>query len=301
MTLKSTISFLIITLLLAACTTPTATQPVVTENPTVPPASTSTPVTYPEPGLQTPVPTTSIYPAPGTPGVGIPVIPLSGYEPQPGDENLKRDLLTMDLANSQLVVTTSDPAQAKAVLSGSMSDPCHFLRVVVTPLGADNTIIVDAYSLVDTNTACVTKIEPFTASIPLGSYAAGEYTVKVNGEKLGVFATVFSPQPGDDKLTRDDVLLDTAASQLILSGTQPNAVSAKLKGSMPDPCHQLRIVLTPADAQNKITLEVYSLVDSTTACITVIQPFLVNVPLGSFSSGHYSVYLNGELLNEFDG
>ncbi len=301
MTLKNNVTFLIITLLLAACATPTAILPAVTENPTIPPASTSTPAAYPDPGHQTPFPTTSIYPAPGTPGVGMPVIPLSGYEPQPGDENLKRDPLTLDLANSQLMVTTSDPAQAEAILTGSMPDPCHVLRVVVTPPGADNTISIDAYTLVDTKTACVTKIEPFTASIPLGSYAIGDYTVMVNGEILGRFATVFSPQPGDDMLNRQDVILDTAASQLILSGTQPKEVSASLKGTMPDPCHKLRIIFTPADAQNKITLEVYSVFDLANACTTVIQPFLVNVPLGSFSSGHYAVYLNGELMGEFDG
>lgn len=300
MTLKSTISFLIITLLLAACSTPSPTQPVVTGNPIVPTA-TSTPVTYPEPGLGTPVPTSSIYPAPGTPGTGTPVIPLSGYEPQPGDENLKRDKVTLDLANSQLAVTASDPAAAKAVLTGNMSDPCHFLRVVVTPPDANNTFNIDAYSLVDPNTACVTKIEPFTASIPLGSYAAGDYTVKLNGETLGVFATTFAPQPGDDKLTRADVLLVKVVPQLIESSTPPNEVSAKIKGSLPDPCHQLRIVFTPADSQNKINLEVYSVFDSTTACTKVIQPFQVNFPLGSFSSGHYSVYLNGELIGEFDG
>ncbi len=301
MTLKSTISFLIITLLLAACSTPTATQPVVTEKPIIAPTTTSTPVTYPEPGVGTPVPTTSIYPAPGTPGTGTPVIPLSGYEPQPGDENLKRDTLTMDLPNSQLTVTASDPAQAKASLSGSMSDPCHFLRVVVTPPDANNSINIDAYSLVDPSLACVTKIEPFTASIPLGSYATGDYTVKVNGETLGVFATTFAPQPADGKLTRADVTLDKTASQLILSGTQPEEVSVKMKGTLSDPCHQLRITFTPADAQNKISLEVYSVFDSTKGCTTVIQPFQVIFPLGSFSNGHYSVYLNGELLGEFDG
>lgn len=301
MTLKSIISFLIITLMLAACATPTPTQPVVTENPTTPSVPTSTPYVYPEPGNNTPVPTTSIYPAPGTPGLGSSVIPASGYEPQPGDENLKRDTVVLELATSQLVVTASEPAQAKVTLSGSMTDPCHFLRVVVTPPDATNTINIDVYSLVDTNTACVTKIETFLASIPLGSYASGTYTVMVNGDRLGQFETVFAPQLGDDKLTRSDVLVDTVASQLILSGTQPNEASAKLKGSLPDPCHHLRIVLTKDDSQNKLELEVYGVTESSTACITVIQPFQVNYPLGSFSSGHYSVFVNGKLLGEFDG
>ena len=95
--------------------------------------------------------------------------------------------------------------------------------------------------------------------------------------------------------------MDMAASNLNFSGTQSNEVSANLIGDLPTPCNQLRIVLTPADTQNKINLEVYSVVDSHTSCITVLQPFQVIYPLGSFSSGHYSVYVNGELLGEFDG
>lgn len=300
MKLKSIASFLIITLLLAACGNPMPTMvPGVTENLTVPPTQPSAPITYPAPG--TPVPTTSAYPEPGNPGTGTPVIPPSGYEPQPGDDSLKRDQVFLDMINSQIVVTASEPAQVKAILAGNLPDPCHYLRVVVTPPDANNTINIEAYSLVDANTACVTKLEPLTASIPLGSYSTGEYTVMVNGENLGQFVTSFAPQPGDDQLTRGEVIMDMAASNLNFSGTQSNEVSANLIGDLPTPCNQLRIVLTPADTQNKINLEVYSVVDSHTSCITVIQPFHVIYPLGSFSSGHYSVYVNGELLGEFDG
>ncbi len=311
MTLKSIVSFLIISILLAACSTktPTSTQPVVTENPTVPATQSNQPTqaslptqsgpatAYPEP-LGSPIPTISAYPEPGTTGSSS-VIPVSGYEPQTGDEKLKRDNVTLDLTNSQLVVTVTDPPQAKAVLVGSMPDPCHSLRAVVTPADANNTISIEVYSLVDPTTACITVIEPFTASIPLGSYSSGRYTVMVNSERLGQFDTVFAPQPEDDKLTRDVATIDMAASRLITTSTQPNEVTASLKGSLSDPCHQLRIVLTPADTQNKINLEVYSVYDAKAVCTTVIQPFEVNYPLGSFSSGKYTVYVNGEDLGEF--
>ena len=49
-----------------------------------------------------------------------------------------------------------------------------------------------------------------------------------------------------------------------------------------------------------------SLADPAVACITVIEPFEANLPLGSFSGGRYSVYvttdpaLPAELLGEFD-
>ncbi len=87
MTLKSTVSFLIITLLLAArAATPTATQPVVTEVHSV--TSRLDQHTCHVSGTWVSIPvvhTTSTYPAPGTPGYGHPAIPPSGYEPQPGD------------------------------------------------------------------------------------------------------------------------------------------------------------------------------------------------------------------------
>jgi hypothetical protein len=313
MKLKSILSFLIISLLLAACGFPMPTMvPGVTENPTIPPThssvptqsgaptQTSAPTPYPAP-IGSPVPTSPAYPEPGTPGTGSPLIPPSGYEPQPGDDTLKRDQVFLDVASSQLVVIASQPAQAKAVLAGNMSDPCHFLRVVVTPPDTSNTLNIEVYTLVDSKTGCITVLKPFTASIPLGSYSSGQYTVMVNGQKLGQFVTTFTPQAGDDKLTRGDVTLDMTASRLIISGMQPNEVSADLNGFLPDPCHQLRIKLTPADAQNKIVLDVSSVFDSKTTCTKVIQPFQVVYPLGSFSSGHYSVIVNGELMGEFNG
>ena len=187
---------MIITLLLAACGNPMPTMvPTVTESPTLPsiataPAvATSTTASYPSPVVVNPVPTTSAYPGPGTPGTGTAIIPASGYE----------------------------------------------------------------------------------------------------------------PQPGDDKLTRGEVTLDLSAARLNSSGTSPNEVTVTLKGSMPDPCHQLRMTLTSADAQNNISLQVYSVFDKTKACTTVIQPFQVTYPLGSFSDGHYSVYINDQLVGEFDG
>ena len=314
MILKRSVSILIIIFLLAACSVNTpASQPVATESPTTPSkqASQSTQVNlpikpgpataYPAPLGGTPIPTISAYPAPGSSGAGTESIPVSGYEPQPGDEKLKRDPVTLDLTTSQLVVTVSEPPQATAILAGSMPDPCHSLRAVVTPAASSNSINIEVYSLVDPTTACITVIKPFTASIPLGSYSNGRYTVMVNGARLGQFDTVFTPQPSDDKLTRDVATVDLAASKLTMTGSQPNAVSAYLQGTMPDPCHQLRIVLAPADTQNKINLEVYSVYDSKAACITVIQPFNVIFPLGSLPGGHYTVYVNGEVLGEFDG
>jgi hypothetical protein len=302
---------LIITMLVASCAKAT-TQAVVTENPTVPPTQATSPTqavpatpantspSYPAPGSETIIPTYSAYPAPGQSGSGTTAIPVSGYEPQADDSSLKRDNVTVDMTTSQLLVTASEPAVVRVVLSGTMPDPCHNLRVEVTPADAENIININAYSLVDPNTACIEKIEPFTASIPLGEYSSGDYVVKVNGETLGKFQSVYVPQPEDDKLSRGDATVELEKSRIVHSAIEAGSVNAELKGYMPDPCQQLRIILTPADAQHNINLEVYTVFNSSASCITVIEPFDVIYPLGIFTTGHYSVYVNGELLGEFD-
>lgn len=95
--------------------------------------------------------------------------------------------------------------------------------------------------------------------------------------------------------------MDVTTSKLLTTGTQTLNESALLKGDMPTPCHQLRVVVKEPNENNMINLEVYSLVDSDAMCITVLHPFQVSIPLDGSSSGHYSVYVNGELLGEFDG
>ncbi len=110
----------------------------------------------------------------------------------------------------------------------------------------------------------------------------------------------YQPQPGDDKLKRDQVFVDLENSDLLIMESYPIQVSAMLKGSLSDPCHQLRVVVTPANTDNQINLEVYSVYDPGVACITVIESFTANVPLGFYSDGHYSVHVNGQLLGEFD-
>jgi hypothetical protein len=209
-------------------------------------------------------------------------------------------MVTVDMDGSQLTVIATEPAEANAILVGTMPDPCHTLRVVVTPADASKTISLEVYSLYDPTTGCVEKIETFDALIPLGSYASGQYTVTVNGSRLGQFETVFAPQPADDKLKRGESTVDMESSQVSMSATEANGVNAVLNGYLPDPCHQLRIVMTPVDSSGKINLEVYSVYRGGTACVTVIQPFEVVYPIGVFTTGHYSVYVNGELLGEFD-
>jgi hypothetical protein len=132
----------------------------------------------------------SLQPPSGTlhnPTAVPPSIPPSGYEPQPGDANLERDQVLLGMENSRLVIGQSFPAPVSAILNGDLSDPCHQLRVMVTFANAQNQINLEVYSVFDPSVACITVLKPFTVSIPLGSYTNSQYTVMVNGERLGLF------------------------------------------------------------------------------------------------------------------
>jgi hypothetical protein len=60
------------------------------------------------------------------------------------------------------------------------------------------------------------------------------------------------------------------------------------------------VIVSPPNEQREINPDVYSLYNPSLACIMVIKPFEVNIPLGTFSPGHYTVFINGQLLGEFD-
>ena len=112
----------------------------------------------------------------------------------------------------------------------------------------------------------------------------------------------WAPQPGDAALNRGEVFLDGA--EVILLESFPMQARLRLVGSRPTPCHALRVVVSPPDADNAIAVEVYTVVDPSQICTQVLEPFEETIPLGSFPtaehpSGTYTVLVNGELAGEF--
>ena len=108
----------------------------------------------------------------------------------------------------------------------------------------------------------------------------------------------FAPSPGDDALTRGNVFFD--AFDLILLESSPVQVELLLMGNLPTPCHQLRVVASPPDDQNRIQVEVYSLTDPDMICTQVLDPFEARIPLGAFAEGSFTVLVNGEVVESFD-
>ncbi len=109
----------------------------------------------------------------------------------------------------------------------------------------------------------------------------------------------YAPQAGDKDLQTDKVYLDISEVQTI--SPFPPDYQVALRGSLPTPCHSLRVQIKPPDEQNNIYIEVYSVSDPNMVCTQVLQPFDVTVPLKNLIPVLYKVWLNGNKIAEIEG
>jgi hypothetical protein len=108
----------------------------------------------------------------------------------------------------------------------------------------------------------------------------------------------FAPQPGDADLTGGEVFLNQ--TELLIRESFPPQIALTLRGDLPTPCHQLRVDVQEPDAENKIEIDLYSVFDPDEVCAQVLEPFDESIELGTFPSGHYTVWVKGEMVGEFD-
>jgi len=97
---------------------------------------------------------------------------------------------------------------------------------------------------------------------------------------------------------RGPAFIDQA--ELLIRESFPIQVDLHLSGSLPTPCATLRWTVGEPDEQGRIEVEAYSSQDAALACIQVLQEFEETIPLGAYSTGSYSVWLNGERIGEFE-
>jgi hypothetical protein len=108
----------------------------------------------------------------------------------------------------------------------------------------------------------------------------------------------FSPQAEDEDLTRGNVYLGEAS--VVIRESFPPQISLSVSGDLPTPCNQLRAEIGAPDQDNKIEVELYSVINPEKACVQVLEPFEETIELGTFPAGHYTVWVNGEMIGEFD-
>jgi len=117
-----------------------------------------------------------------------------------------------------------------------------------------------------------------------------------------IFPTIipndYSPKPEDSSKIQGNFFLDS--STLNIMESYPIQVSLTLSGSLPTPCNELRVDINQPDQQFKIQIEVYSVLDPEMMCAQVLKPINITIPMGSFPTGSYSVWINGNQIGEFD-
>lgn len=106
----------------------------------------------------------------------------------------------------------------------------------------------------------------------------------------------WEPKEGDENLLRGEVFLDE--TEIIILDVEPAQIVLRFSGELPTPCHNLRAVVSQPDSSNRINVEVYSLSKPEEICIQVIEPFDIEIPLGTFASGEYQVVVNGQRIGE---
>lgn len=92
------------------------------------------------------------------------------------------------------------------------------------------------------------------------------------------------------------VFVDT--TELLILESFPVQLELRVQGGLPTPCHQLVWDLdVGADA---IRVHLFSVAEAGLDCIQVIEEFDERLPLGSFASGSFAVWLNDEQVGFVD-
>ena len=143
-------------------------------------------------------------------------------------------------------------------------------------------ILIGVTALLFTLSACAPSMdEPVNSETPSAPQPGG-----------------YAPSPSDLTLMRGEAYVDETT--LLALESYPLQFTIVMAGSLPTPCHQLRVAVRAPDSENKILMDVYSVSASDAICVQVLEPFEVNIPLGSFPTGHYTVWVNGKQVSELD-
>ena len=219
--------------------------------------------------------------------------------PLPSDPQEPEDLT---IESVELLQAESWPVQIRMELAGTLPSACYSLDYEVILPGAGGVIEVEAHAKLEENSGCEQQAEPFRQGIGLGSYREGDFEVLLNGEPVGKLRLGSeSKTPGstnDGGMTRGPVFIDEV--ELVILESFPVQIELVIRGALPTPCASLEWLVEDPDDQGRIQVEAFSLQDPGIDCIQVLQEMEERLPIGSYSGGSYSVWLNGELVGEFE-
>ena len=209
----------------------------------------------------------------------------------------------LTIESVELIQAESWPVQIRMELTGTLPSECHSLEYTVLLPDANGVIEVEAEARKDGSTDCSQQAQPFRQGIGLGSYKEGDFRVLLNGElageiRLGGGSPVPASEVANEGMTRGPVYIDE--TELIILESAPVQIEIVIRGALPTPCSSLEWSVEAPDDQGRILVEAFSLQDPALACIQVLEEIEERLPIGSYSEGSFSVWLNGELVGEFD-
>ena len=105
------------------------------------------------------------------------------------------------------------------------------------------------------------------------------------------------PSP-DEPVAHDPVYVEH--TELVQLESYPVQVRLKVEGQLPDPCHQAVWSVSDPDPEGRIDIDLHSEAPAGLDCIQVVQPLELNIPIGSFKTGSYTIWLNGQQVGAFD-
>lgn len=111
------------------------------------------------------------------------------YAPQTGDTGWKRGEVILTSTN---LSERSDltPIQNEFRALGSMPNTCSKLRIIVNPPNDTFQIFIEIYSVTGPKLKCNNVFQQFDATVLLGIYSAGRYTIWVNDSYVGDFVSL---------------------------------------------------------------------------------------------------------------
>jgi hypothetical protein len=110
------------------------------------------------------------------------------YAPQTGD--LGKQISSAVISSVNLSERFDlEPSRVVVGFLGSMPSVCNELRINIEPPDEEFRIFIEVYSLIDTSLTCDRVFQQFEASVMLGTYSNGRYTIWVNESLVGDFVT----------------------------------------------------------------------------------------------------------------
>lgn len=95
-----------------------------------------------------------------------------------------------------------------------------------------------------------------------------------------------------------DLLISRA--ELLLMESFPVQVRLEVSGTLASDCVELRWTVGEADHSGRIDVLLETQTSTAGDCASIRVPFNLSIPIGDYTSGKHSVWLNGEQAGEFD-